>query len=142
MELKDRIAAILNYVGLSASAFAKRIGAKTSQAIYDLLSGKTKTLSSDIINKIVSCYPSLSIEWLMTGEGEMIKPSVQQTSFGDHSPNVNGDDNHFESSGYMSRAFEEISEQRKLLERALSLLEKRDNQIDRLISLLEFQTKN
>ena len=137
MELKDRISAILEYADLSASAFAKKIGVKTSQAIYDLLSGKTRTLSSDILNKIVSCYPSFSVEWLMTGEGEMIKPSVQQTSYGDHSPNVNGDGNHYS----LDRSFEELAAQRKLLERALDLLEKRDAQIDRLISLLELQNQ-
>ena len=75
MELKDRISATLDYADLSASAFAKKIGVKTTQAIYDLLSGKTRTLSSDILNKVVSCYPMLSVEWLMTGEGDMIKPS-------------------------------------------------------------------
>lgn len=141
MELKDRISAILEYADLSASAFAKKIGVKTSQAIYDLLSGKTRTLSSDILNKMVSCYPSFSVEWLMTGEGEMIKPSVQQTSYGDHSPNVNGDGNHFGGCFSLDRSFEELAAQRKLLERALDLLEKRDAQIDRLISLLELQNQ-
>lgn len=105
MELKDRISATLDYADLSASAFAKKIGVKTTQAIYDLLSGKTRTLSSDILNKVVSCYPMLSVEWLMTGEGDMIKPSVQQTSYGDHSPNVNGDGNHFGGCASIDRAF-------------------------------------
>lgn len=77
----------------------------------------------------------------MTGEGEMIKPSVQQTSYGDHSPNVNGDGNHFGGCSSLDRSFEEIAAQRKLLERALDLLEKRDAQIDRLISLLELQNQ-
>ena len=54
MELKDRISATLDYADLSASAFAKKIGVKTTQAIYDLLSGKTRTLSSDKFNKVVS----------------------------------------------------------------------------------------
>ena len=127
MELKDRISATLDYADLSASAFAKKIGVKTTQAIYDLLSGKTRTLSSDILNKVVSCYPMLSVEWLMTGEGDMIKPSVQQTSYGDHSPNVNGDGNHFGGC-----ALAEIAAQRELVAQSMA-------QTAMLIQLLQNQ---
>ncbi len=146
MELKDRISATIEYADLSASAFAKRIGVKTTQAIYDLLSGKTRTLSSDILNKVASCYPSVSVEWLMTGEGEMIKPSVQQTSYGDHSPNVNGDGNHFGGCASIDKAFasidaalatlkqslDEISAQRQLVEKSMA-------QTDTLIQILKSQ---
>ncbi|MGN1173561.1 MAG: hypothetical protein ACI4SO_07220 [Muribaculaceae bacterium] len=139
MELKDRITAVLTYAELSASAFAKKIGVKTTQAIYDLVSGKTKTLSSDILNKVLSCYPDLSLEWLVRGEGEMLKP-VQQISYGDRSPNLNGKGNSVNFGTEDLKLFiEELSAQRRISERTLSLLEKRDDQIDRLISIIEKQ---
>lgn len=140
MELKERITAVLSYAELSASAFAKKIGAKTTQAIYDLISGKTKTLSPDILNKVVSCYPDLSIEWLVRGEGEMLKPSVQQITYGDMSPNLNGKGNSVNFVTEDLKIFvEELSAQRRISERTLTLLEKKDEQIDRLISIIEKQ---
>ena len=140
MELKERITAVLSYAELSASAFAKKIGAKTTQAIYDLISGKTKTLSPDILNKVVSCYPDLSIEWLVRGEGEMLKTGVQQISYGDMSPNLNGKGNSVNFVTEDLKIFvEELSAQRRISERKLTLLEKKDEQIDRLISIIEKQ---
>ena len=44
----------------------------------------------------------------MTGEGEMLKPSVQQTSYGDHSPNVNGNGNSVGFNATIDRAFASI----------------------------------
>ena len=140
MELKERITAVLSYAELSASAFAKKIGAKTTQAIYDLISGKTKTLSPDILNKVLSCYPDLSIEWLVRGDGEMLKPGVQQISYGDMSPNLNGKGNSVNFVTEDLKIFvEELSAQRRISERTLTLLEKKDEQIDRLISIIEKQ---
>lgn len=140
MELKERIKAVLAYAELSASAFAKKIGAKTTQAIYDLLSGKTKTLSSDLLDKMLSCYPDLSLEWLVRGEGDMLKANVQQVSYGDKSPNLNGKGNSVSFCCEDFKVFiEELREQRRISEKTLSLLEKRDEQIDRLISLIEKQ---
>lgn len=140
MELKERITAVLSYAELSASAFAKKIGAKTTQAIYDLISGKTKTLSPDILNKVISCYPDLSVEWLVRGDGEMLKPGVQQISYGDMSPNLNGKGNSVNFVTEDLKIFvEELSAQRRISERTLTLLEKKDEQIDRLISIIEKQ---
>ena len=134
MELKERIEAVLTYTNLSASAFAKEIGVRTKQTIYDLTSGKTRTLSADVLGKIQSCYPSISVEWLMTGNGEMLRDSVSQTSFGDNSPNVKGDNNQFGGQAALDATLAEMAEQRKLFER---LLEKKDSQIDRLLTILE-----
>lgn len=75
METKDRIKAILDYYNLSATAFAKAVGVKTSQAVYDLISGKTQTISSSMERKILSCFTEVSRSWLLTGEGDMIKSS-------------------------------------------------------------------
>lgn len=137
MELKDRIAAIMKQTSLNAPAFAKLIGAKTSQAVYDLLSGKTKTLSSDMLVKMMACFPQLSAEWIVTGEGDMNKPSVLQTSHGDYSPNMYGGNNNFGGTNALDQIIAELTEQRKMMSRTLAMLEKRDSQIDRLITLLE-----
>lgn len=76
MELRERMAKLLEYSGLSASAFGKEIGVKTKQAIYELLKGNTKSVSPSMASKIVGRYPEISQAWLLTGEGEMLNHSV------------------------------------------------------------------
>ena len=68
----ERIQKIIDYAGLNAKDFAIRIGAKTPQTIYDLLSGKTRSLSKNVFDKIVSCYPDINDAWLLTGKGAML----------------------------------------------------------------------
>ena len=77
-DLSERIAIILNYSGLKAPSFAKAIGCKTQQSVYDLMQGKTKSISSDMQNKILSYIPELSRDWLLYGEGEMLKASSEE----------------------------------------------------------------
>ena len=76
MDLRERMAKLLEYSGLSASAFGKEIGVKTKQAIYELLKGNTKSVSPSMASKITCRYPEISQAWLLTGEGEMLNHSV------------------------------------------------------------------
>ena len=63
--------------------------------------------------------------------------SVQQTSYGDHSPNVNGDGNTIQTGASLERTLYEIAEYRKLLERTLAMIEKRDAQIEKRDAQIE-----
>ena len=72
MEIKERISAILTYYNLSVNEFVKRTGIKTVQAVYDMLHGKTRSISSAMEIKIISCFPEISRAWLLTGDGEML----------------------------------------------------------------------
>lgn len=80
MELSTRINAIIQYSGKTLPQFAKTIGTQTPQAIRDLTSGKTKTLTKKMQAKILSYMPELNPMWLLTGEGEMIKNSEVVTN--------------------------------------------------------------
>lgn len=130
MEVKDRIKAILDYYQLSVNEFVTQTRVKTGQAIYDLLSGKTKSISQSMEDKILSCFQDVNRAWLLTGEGEMIKPSVQQMLNGDNNTQIAGNNNHVNLPSTLDKAINEIAEQRKLVAKA-------QEQIDRLISLLE-----
>lgn len=109
--------------------------------VSSAFNGDPRVLTDRFLSRFNAAFDNMfNLDWLLTGDGEMLKDTiVQQTSYGDHSPNVNGDGNHFGGCASIDRSLDEIAEQRKLLERALALLEKRDAQIDRLISLLENQ---
>lgn len=52
--LSYRIDKLLEESKLNAPSFARAIGCSTPQAIYDLLSGKTKSLSPSMQHKILS----------------------------------------------------------------------------------------
>lgn len=69
--MKDRIKEILDSKGLNATQFAQRVGMNVS-ALSHILSGRNNP-GYDALQKIINSFPSLSIEWLMTGQGEMCK---------------------------------------------------------------------
>lgn len=90
MELKERIKCVLEYSGKNISEFSRFVGFKTPQAVREMLKGNTKSLSEAAAFKLLTAFPSVSKDWLLTGEGEMLKeksgeieikePSVQKES--------------------------------------------------------------
>ncbi|WP_304977077.1 S24 family peptidase [Duncaniella muris] len=77
MILQDRIKTLVEYSGLTIPKFSAYVGFKTPQAVRELIKGNTKTLSDSAIHKIIIAYPEISEDWLLTGEGEMLKPNFK-----------------------------------------------------------------
>lgn len=73
MTLDNRIQAIVDYSKLSIPQFAKKVGFKTPQTVREILKGNTKTLSFEAKSKILGTYPELNEDWLLTGNGEMLR---------------------------------------------------------------------
>ena len=71
MELSDRIKILVEYSGKSIPKFSEYIGVKTPQAIRELITGRTKTLSKSMQDKILSSFPEISKAWLLSGDGKM-----------------------------------------------------------------------
>lgn len=76
MEPKERLTKVIDYSGLNPSEFANHIGLSSRQHVYDILKGKTKSITEQVRNKIIACYPEISEVWLLTGRGEMLLPST------------------------------------------------------------------
>lgn len=72
--LKERILAFIEKMGLTKSQFEKNAG--LSNGFVDK-SGDNSRRSS--LDKISTAYPQLNMAWLLTGEGEMLKTSTEQT---------------------------------------------------------------
>lgn len=70
---------ILETEGIKAAAFARNIGVHPTQ-IYDLQSGKTKSVSAEMADKIVAYYPKYNKYWLLTGDGDMTNDMPAQRS--------------------------------------------------------------
>ena len=68
----DRILIFIKHSGISARQFDISIGASNG---YTLRMKKNHaSVGSDMIESIVRTYPHLNLIWLITGEGEMLKP--------------------------------------------------------------------
>jgi len=66
-----RIKSLISVKNLTASQFADLLGVQRSN-ISHILSGRNKP-SLDFVLKITEQFPTISIEWLINGKGEMFK---------------------------------------------------------------------
>ena len=130
MTLQERMQAVIDYSGLSIPQLAKNVGFKTPQTIREILKGNTRSISDAVKLKLISYFPNISPEWLTTGEGQMLKSSIVQTSSGDNSPNINGNGNHVNTSDLLDKALGEITELRK----------QNAAQFDRFMTIIEHLT--
>ena len=67
MDIRDRIIQFVDYKGFSFNFFEKNIGASKSYI------SNTKNISAKVVSNILRIYPELSPEWVLTGEGSMLK---------------------------------------------------------------------
>ena len=73
-EFNTRLKKILDYYGLSASAFAEVITVQRS-SISHILSGRNKP-SLEFITKVVNAFPDIDLLWLLSGVGEVPKSTA------------------------------------------------------------------
>ena len=75
--VKDRLVAFLQKKGINKSEFGRTIGVSNA-----FVSSIRQSIHPDKIGKIAIAYPDLNIEWLLTGEGEMLSDGhkVEQVS--------------------------------------------------------------
>jgi transcriptional regulator with XRE-family HTH domain len=83
--VKDQILKIIEAEGLTPARFADEIGVQRS-SISHIISGRNKP-SYDFIAKILKRFKGINAEWLITGNGMMIKSteaplSIQPDLFG------------------------------------------------------------
>lgn len=119
--MKERLIEFIGTLKIPVSQFEKKCG---------LSNGYVKNLRSTLgakkLNDILKQYPQLNKVWLLTGEGEMLNQNIQT---GDGT-NIVGDKNNVNDGNALALAINEISAQRRLVEKC-------QEQINRLIALLE-----
>ena len=71
MTVKDRVKKFCKSKGIRVSDFEK-----TLNVANGYVNSISKSIGIDKINTILENYPNLSLEWLLTGKGEMLKEEV------------------------------------------------------------------
>lgn len=127
---------ILVYTGKNAKQFSDSIGKDRPQWLYDVMNPEKVTgLSSRMVDMICETYPEFSRSYLLTGEGALIKTdkaeNIQQNINSSHITQ-NGN---VEASANMDKLISVLAEQSQQVTKA-------QEQIDRLITLLERNSKN
>lgn len=127
---------ILTHTGLNAKAFSDSIGKDRPQWLYNVLNPENPSgLSSRMVDMICETYPEFSRSYLLTGEGTLIKTdkaeNIQQNINSSHITQ-NGN---VETSASMDKLINVLAEQSQQVTKA-------QEQIDRLITLLERNSKN
>ena len=115
-----RIRQFIEYKGITRYRFYK--DTKVSNGYLD----REGSVGSDIYERIIYCYPDVNVEWLITGEGDMLKNSVD-------SEYLLNSDKEFNTTVVLP-----ISAW-KVIQAQVESLSVRDRQIDELIKLLKSQ---
>jgi transcriptional regulator with XRE-family HTH domain len=72
--LSERLRYLINFLGISVNEFSKRIGVKQS-TMQGYLNDEREPGYS-VIAKIKLSYPSISSDWLLTGNGNMAQNDI------------------------------------------------------------------
>lgn len=81
----DRLKLFMAQEGISTTAFADKCGIPRP-SFSQIINGRNKKINDNVVSQIHSAFPSLSVMWLLFGEGEMI-----DAPFGSNDDNCLGD---------------------------------------------------
>lgn len=71
---KERLDALLTHLRKSANELAKSVGYTRTDKIYHIIKGRNG-ISPAVAKDITTIFDEISYNWLLTGEGEMLKQS-------------------------------------------------------------------
>lgn len=79
MDIVSRLKDFIRYLGIQVTQFADNCSIPRP-SMSQLLNGRNKKVSNELIGKIHSAYPQLSVLWLMFGQGNMLTDDSVQIS--------------------------------------------------------------
>ena len=123
---KEKLAAILQFLQLKIADFAKKLDINPDH-LYNLNSGKINEFSQEVRKSILNTYQEINPQWLLTGDGNMIRQDHNTTE-------TNGGNN---VSGILAGSNIKQYSYDQNIERLITLLESKDRQIEKLLSIIE-----
>lgn len=132
--VKERIVAFINAKNISTREFERMCGVS-----YGYVAQLRKSPTVDKLERILNAYPEINKHWLITGEGDMFRSSVSQTSTGNNNTQVAGNGNNVVTSSKNPSDLVEklVSENIELRKELSKQMQASNENISRLISLLE-----
>ncbi len=107
MDIVSRLKKFLEHAGISNSQFADTC-VIPRPTLSQLLNGRNKKVSDEVIAKIHRAYPTLNIMWLLFGDGEMIMSNGESNHDGDKmSVGSDGDDHLVDDMGQRAISFDD-----------------------------------
>ena len=107
MDIVTRLKMFLDQTGISNSLFADTCEIPRP-TLSQLLNGRNKKVSDEVIGKIHRAYPSLNVMWLMFGDGEMIISGGEQPKSADKMSDAsNGSNGHVDDMGQRAISFDD-----------------------------------
>ena len=77
MTVRERLQAVLDYLDMGTTTLAVKCGLKKGK-ISDMIRTDAKTMPYFVAESISRKFPSISEDWLMNGEGEMLNTSLPE----------------------------------------------------------------
>lgn len=138
--LSDRIRQIIDYKGISINKFSLQIG--VSNSYFNKILRDNNSVGSDKIEKILREYPEINPEWLILGNGEMLKniDTITQTTTGNNNISIGkGNNNNVSSStenNTIKQLQKELEDCKNQLEDYKKMIAEKDNQLNKLLNIL------
>ena len=126
--VKDRLKDFIKYLGIGQSKFEKKCNLSNGY-----INNSKGNFGASKLEYILKLHPELNREWLLYGEGEMLKSAISIEN-GDGSTQIIGDGNHVSTPSTLDKALEALA-------KAQEMNFKSQEQIDRLIGVLEKMTE-
>lgn len=95
MNIIQRLNIFMESTGLSVSQFADKL-AIPRPSMSQMLNGRNKKVSNEILEKLHAVFPALNVSWLLFGEGDM--ESAENTQFSSPQKTLNFADDSLQTS--------------------------------------------
>ena len=130
--IKERTIEFIRHKGIKMKTFEEKCGLSTGY-VTSMRSG----YGSEKLKNVLNAFPELNREWLLYGEGEMLNKGIADPGNTSIVNNQVGNGNRFENSQTVERFLDELAAQRELTKEAQQQLTKSQEQMDRLITIIE-----
>lgn len=132
MTTKDRTLSFIAYKGLSVKRFEEMCGLSNGY-VNSMRSG----YGSGKLAGVLAAFPELSMNWLVSGEGEMLKSEVSQSAKGDNTINVSGNNVDMRNINQSKSTNDDAKRIKELEKRIEELIEDKKKLQDMVTKLLE-----
>lgn len=136
----SRVKYAISYLTLNGMTGSQRELSKVlgynESCFSQMLNGK-KPLSKKFVEKLTSEYEVLNKDWLLSGEGEMIKGKVSQSAKGDNTINVSGNNVDMRNINQSKSTNDDAKRIKELEKRIEELIEDKKKLQDMVTKLLE-----